>query len=106
MPDKPGSAFKQVTAVLVLVALVTCSAAFYIANLTYDHDVEVRIREINDANSSVASIVEENLRLVLSQSDYILRLMEADVERNGFIESVHISFCKTFSGHLLLTRLP
>lgn len=92
MPDKPGSAFKQVTAVLVLVALVTCSAAFYIANLTYDHDVEVRIREINDANSSVASIVEENLRLVLSQSDYILRLMEADVERNGFIESVHISF--------------
>ena len=81
MLNKSRTAFNQITAVLVLMALVTCGTAFYIANLTHDHDVEVRIREINTTNRSTTRIVEENIRLMLSQADNILMIMKTDMEK-------------------------
>ena len=84
------SAFLRATAVLVILAVFICITAYYTAYLTHEHDLQVRIQEVNTTNSSTARIVEENIRLMLSQADNILWLMKADMEKYGFIESEHI----------------
>ena len=90
MLAKTKSDFQRAVALLLLLAVIISGGAFYVADMTYEHDQKVRTGEIHAANNSTARIVEENIRLMLSQADNILWLMKADMEKYGFIESEHI----------------
>ena len=90
MLAKTRADFRRTIAVFTILTIFMCCSAFYVADMAYERDLRVRIREINAANSSTARIVEEDIRLMLSQADNILWLMKVDMEKYGYIESEHI----------------
>ena len=86
----PTPAFRRLSALLLLLAVVVCVGSFYVANSLYEGDFAKRIEEVNAANRSTARVVEENFRLILFQTDTMLTMMKSDLEKYGRIETVHL----------------
>ena len=90
----PTPAFRRLSALLLLLAVVVCVGSFHVANRLYEGDFSNRVEEVNATNRSTTRVVEENFRLMLFQADTILLLMKSDLEKYGRIEPDHMTLLK------------
>ena len=77
--------FHLLTTLLGILAVLLCTGAFYATEFLVGRELNRRVDEIDALNRNTARIVEENVRLMLSQANHILLMMKLDVERNGTV---------------------
>ena len=77
--------FHLLTTLLGILAVLLCAGAFYATDFLVGRELNRRVDEIDALNRNTARIVEENVRLMLSQANHILLMMKLDVERNGAV---------------------
>ena len=92
LPDKRKlypKKFHLLTSLLGILAVFLCSGAFYFAHFFTEREYSDRLGDIHADNRNTARIVEENVRLMLSQADHILQMLKLDVEQYGAIPPEH-----------------
>ncbi len=90
--------FWRSTFFIAFLAVTLCLVAFYSAEGLYQRDLAAQIEETHTANKNVTRLVEENVRLMLSQADNILLVMKIDMETHGFLEEKHVSLLQRSLG--------
>ena len=90
------SAFATISFLLFVLAIFLCFGAFYLAETVGKQDVAKTLEDVDSSNRNTALVVEENVRLMLTQSDSIILMMKADLESQGFIDPPHQELLQTF----------